>query len=174
MMHLPALKLTGEIDKVKRAAKDMHLAVRGMFGEGSDAIGDLFQISNQTTLGRGEQEILADFQHTVVPQIIAYEQQARQALIRQRPALLDDGIWRSWAILNNARLMRTDEVLSLLSQLRLGVTMGRLEKVTMRTLNELFLMTQPAHLQKLMGSEMDPAQRREARATLIRKRLGQA
>lgn len=174
MMHLPALKLTGEIDKVKRAAKDMHLAVRGMFGEGSDAIGDLFQISNQTTLGRGEQEILADFQHTVVPQIIAYEQQARQALVRQRPALLDDGIWRSWAILNNARLMRTDEVLSLLSQIRLGVTMGRLEKVSMRTLNELFLMTQPAHLQKLMGSDMDPAQRREARATLIRKRLGQA
>ncbi len=171
MMHLPALKLTGEIDKVRRAAKDMHLAVRGMFGEGSDAIGDLYQISNQTTLGRGEQEILADFQHTVVPQIIAYEKQARQALIRQKPTLLDDKIWRAWATLTHARLLRTDEVLVLLSHLRLGVNLSRVDKISMRTINELFLMNQPAHLQKIVGTELDPVQRREARATLIRQRL---
>ena len=172
MMHLPALKLTGEIDKVKRAARDMHLAVRGLFGEGSEAQGDLFQVSNQTTLGKSEQEILADFEHTVVPQIIAYEQQARQALTRQREEQLDDKIWRAWATLNHARVIGTEEVLQLLSHVRLGVNLGRLDKVDIRTINELFLLTQPAHLQRITGAEMDPATRRIARARLIRQRLG--
>ncbi len=172
MLHLPALKLTGEIEKVRRAARDMHLAVRGLFGEGSEAQGDLYQVSNQTTLGRSEQEILADFQHSVVPQIISYEQQARQALLRQRPAQLDDRIWRAWATLTHARVITSEEVLALLSHLRLGVNLGRIDTVDIRTINELFLLTQPAHLQKLTGCELDPAMRREARATLIRKRLG--
>jgi protein arginine kinase len=172
MLHLPALKLTGEIDKVKRAARDMHLAVRGMFGEGSDAKGDLFQISNQTTLGRTEAEILAEFQDTIIPQIISYEQQARQALVRQRPAQLDDKVWRAWAILTNARVLATEEVLDLLSHLRMGVSLGRIDRVDMRAINELFLLTQPAHLQRLLGKTLDPAARREARAELIRQRLG--
>ncbi len=172
MLHLPALKLTGEIDKVRRAARDMHLAVRGMFGEGSEALGDLYQVSNQSTLGRSEQEILSDFQNAVVPQIIAYEQQARQALLRQRPALLDDKVWRAWAVLTHARVIGTEEVLSLLSHLRLGVNLGRIDTVDVRTINELFLLTQPAHLQKLSNRDMDPAARREARAQLIRQRLG--
>ena len=171
MLHLPALKLTGEIEKVRRAARDMHLAVRGLFGEGSEALGDLYQVSNQTTLGKSEQEILADFEHGVVPQIIAYEQQARQALLRQREAQLDDKVWRAWAILTHARVMGSDEVLSLLSHLRLGVNLGRLDTVDIRTLNELFLLTQRAHLQKLAGSEMDAAARRTARARLLRQRL---
>ena len=107
MMHLPALKLTGEIDRVKRAARDMHLAVRGLFGEGSESLGDLFQVSNQSTLGRTEKEILEDFERTVIPQVIAYEHQARQALIRQREKQLDDKIWRAWALLTNSRVMGT-------------------------------------------------------------------
>jgi protein arginine kinase len=171
MLHLPALRLTGEIEKVRRAAKEMHLAVRGMFGEGSDALGDLYQISNQSTLGRSEQEILADFQHTVVPQIIAYEQQARQALLRHRPAQLDDKVHRAWALLTHARVMDTEEVLGLLSHLRLGVNLGRIESVDIRAINDLFLLTQPAHLQRLTGSEMDPLTQREARAALIRQKL---
>jgi len=171
MLHLPALKLTGEIEKVKRAARDMHLAVRGLFGEGSEALGDLYQVSNQTTLGRSEQEVLSDFEHTVVPQIIAYEQQARQALVRQRPHQLDDKVHRAWAILTHARVLTTQEVLALLSHLRLGVNLGRIEKVDIRTINELFLLVQPAHLQKLTGGEMDPAERRVARANLVRQRL---
>jgi protein arginine kinase len=172
MMHLPALQLTGEIEKVRRAARDMHLAVRGLFGEGSEAMGDLFQISNQTTLGKGEEEILADFERTIVPQIIAYEQQARQALVRSRSDQLDDKIWRAWGILTHARTISTEEVLQLLSHLRLGVNLGRIETVDIRTINELFLLTQPAHLQKLSSNEMDQAARREARARLIRQKLG--
>lgn len=171
MLHLPALKLTGEIEKVRRAARDMHLAVRGFFGEGSEALGDLYQISNQTTLGKSEREILADFEHSVVPQIIAYEQQARQALLRQRGPQLDDKIWRAWGILTHARVIGTDEVLQLLSHLRLGVNLGRINTTDIRTINELFLLTQPAHLQRLTGVEMDPARRRAARAQLIRQRL---
>lgn len=172
MLHLPALKLTGEIEKVRRAARDMHLAVRGLFGEGSEALGDLYQISNQTTLGKSEQEFLADFEHGVVPQIIAYEQQARQALLRQRGEQLDDKVWRAWAILTNARVMGTEEVLQLLSHLRLGVNLGRINTIDIRTINGLFLLTQPAHLQRLTNQEMDAAARRVARANLIRQRLG--
>lgn len=172
MMHLPALKLTGEIDKVKRAARDMHLAVRGLFGEGSDAQGDLYQVSNQATLGKSEEEILADFEHTVVPRIIAYEQQARQALLRQREQQLDDKVWRAWGTLTHARVIGTEEVLQLLSHVRLGVNLGRIETVNIRTINELFLLTQPAHLQRIVGETMDPAARRIARARLIRQRLG--
>lgn len=171
MLHLPALKLTGEIEKVRRAARDMHLAVRGLYGEGSDALGDLYQISNQTTLGKSEPEILADFEHTVVPQIIAYEKQARQALLNQRAEQLDDKVYRAHAVLSAARVMGTEEVLQLLSHLRLGVNLGRIDHVDIRAVNELMLLTQPAHLQKLAGAEMDPAARRVARAKLIRQRL---
>ncbi len=173
MLHLPALKLTGEIEKVRRAARDMHLAVRGLFGEGSEALGDLYQVSNQTTLGRTEQEILADFQHSVVPQIIAYEKQARQALLRRRRAVLEDKIWRAWAVLTHARVIGTDEVLQMLSHLRMGVNMGLVDqRIDIQEINELFLLTQPAHLQRLTGCELDQAARREARAQLIRRRLG--
>jgi len=171
MLHLPALKLTGEIDKVRRAARDMHLAVRGLFGEGSKALGDLYQVSNQTTLGRSEREILSDFQQVVVPHIIDYEQQARQALLRQREIQLDDKVWRAWALLTHARVLGTEEVLSLLSHLRLGVNLSRVDTVDIRTINELLLLTQPAHLQKLSQIEMKPAQRRQARADLVRQRL---
>ncbi|MBH07070.1 MAG: protein arginine kinase [Phycisphaeraceae bacterium] len=174
MLHLPALKLTGEIDKVRRAARDIHLAVRGLFGEGSEAHGDLYQISNQTTLGRSEQEILSEFEHTVVPQIIAYEQQARQALLQQRSVQLDDKIWRAWAILTQARMLGSEEVLTLLSHLRLGVNLGRIQTVDIQTINELFLLSQPAHLQKINGSAMEGAVRRQGRAELIRRRLGAA
>ncbi|MFI4859918.1 MAG: protein arginine kinase [Phycisphaerales bacterium JB063] len=172
MMHLPALKLTGEIEKVKRAARDMHLAVRGLFGEGSEALGDLYQISNQTTLGRTEKEKLADFEKSIIPQIIAYEHQARQALLRQREKQLDDKVWRAWAALTHARVLGTDETLQLLSHVRLGVHTARLERVDIRTVNELLLLCQPAHLQKVTGQEMTPAARRIARADLMRQRLG--
>jgi len=172
MLHLPAIKLTGQIEKVRRAARELHLAVRGLFGEGSEALGDLYQISNQSTLGRSEAEILADFESSVVPQIIAYEQQARQALLRDRPVQLDDKVHRAWATLTHARLLTSEETFALLSHVRLGVNLGRLDTVDLRTLNELLLVCQPAHLQRLVGKEMEPAERKIARARLIRQRLG--
>src|SRR5580765_1141165 len=95
MLHLPALKLTGEIEKVFRAAKDMRLAVRGLYGEGTEATGDFFQISNQTTLGKSEEEIIADFKQSVIPKIIQYEEHARKTLLNDRTAALDDKVFRA-------------------------------------------------------------------------------
>ena len=97
MLHLPALKLTGEIEKVFRAAKDMRLAVRGLYGEGTEATGDFYQISNQTTLGKTEEDIISDFKHLVIPKIIDYEHHARKTLLNDRTVALDDKVCRAWA-----------------------------------------------------------------------------
>jgi len=172
MLHLPALQMTGEIEKVKRAARDMQLAVRGFYGEGTEAVGDLFQISNQITLGRTERELMTDFQETIVPRIIDYEQKARRTLADRRPALLDDKLYRAWGVISQARLLGSEETLYLLSQVRLGVSMGRLKTTDINTVNELFLLTQPAHLQKIADRSLTGAERREYRATFVRQRLG--
>jgi protein arginine kinase len=171
MLHLPALKLTGEIEKVFRAAKDMRLAVRGLYGEGTEATGDFYQISNQTTLGKTEEDIISDFKHLVIPKIIDYEHHARRTLLNDRTIALDDKCHRALGLLRSARLLASEEVLFLLSHLRMGVNLGRVKDVDVRTINELFLLTQPAHLQKLQGKKLEGDQRRAARAEYIRTRL---
>jgi len=172
MLHLPALKLTGEIDKVFRAAKDMKLAVRGLYGEGTEATGDFYQISNQTTLGKEESEILDDFKHHVIPRIIDFEHHARRTLRSERAVALDDKVFRALGLLKSARLLASDETLFLLSHLRMGIHLGRVKDVEIKTLNELVLMTQPAHLQKLMGKKLDGDERKAARAEFVRHKLG--
>ena len=171
MLHLPALKLTGEIEKVFRAAKDMRLAVRGLYGEGTEATGDFYQISNQTTLGKSEEEIISDFKHQVIPKIIDYEHHARRTLLNDRTVALDDKVCRALGILRSARLLASEETLFLLSHLRMGVNLGRVKDIDLRTLNELFLLTQPAHLQKIQGKKLEGDLRRAARADYIRQRL---
>ena len=171
MLHLPALKLTGEIEKVFRAAKDMRLAVRGLYGEGTEATGDFYQISNQTTLGKGEDEIISDFKHLVIPKIIDYEHHARRTLVNDRTVALDDKVCRALGILKTARLIASEETLFLLSHLRMGINLGRIKDIDLKTINELFLLTQPAHLQKLQGRKLEGDLRRAARADYIRQRL---
>src|SRR5437764_9396752 len=171
MLHLPALKLTGEIDKVFRAAKDMKLAVRGLYGEGTEATGDFYQISNQTTLGKTEEEIISDFRHIVIPRIIDFEHHARRTLLNDHTVALDDKVGRAVGLLRSARLMATEETLFLLSHPRMGVNLGRIKDIDLRTLNELFLLTQPAHLQKIQGKKLEGDLRRAARADYIRQRL---
>lgn len=171
MLHLPGLKLTNEIEKVLRAARDMRLAVRGLFGEGTEATGDFFQLSNQTTLGRPEEDIISDFRSEILPKVLEFEAAARQALVRERPIALDDKIWRSYGILQNARSISSEETLAHLSHLRMGIHLGRFREIDLKTLNELFLMTQPAHLQKQTGSRLSGEDRSVARAEYIRKRL---
>jgi len=172
MLHLPALKLTGEIEKVFRAAKDMKLAVRGLYGEGTEATGDFYQISNQTTLGKVEEDIIQDFRHVVIPKIIDYEHNARRMLAAERTISLDDKIHRAVGLLRSARLITSEEVLYALSHLRMGVNLGRVPGIETRTINEVLLMTQPAHLQKLVGKKLEGDARRAARADFIRKKLG--
>jgi protein arginine kinase len=171
MLHLPALKLTGEIEKVFRAAKDMRLAVRGLYGEGTEATGDFYQISNQTTLGKTEEEIISDFKHVDVPRIIDYEHHARKTLLYDRTIALDDKVCRALGILRTARLMTSEETLFHLSHLRMGINLGRIKGIELRTINELFLLTQPAHLQKIQGKKLEGDGRRAARADYIRSRL---
>jgi len=171
MLHLPALKLTGEIEKVFRAAKDMRLAVRGLYGEGTEATGDFYQISNQTTLGKSEDEIISDFKHLVIPKIIEYEHHARKTLVNDRTIALDDKVCRALGTLRTARLMASEEVLGLLSHLRMGINLGRIKEIDIRTINELFLLCQPAHLQKLQGKKLEGDLRRAVRADFIRHKL---
>ncbi|MGE0481644.1 MAG: protein arginine kinase [Phycisphaerae bacterium] len=171
MLHLPALRLTNELEKVAQAARDMKLAVRGLFGEGTEALGDFFQISNQITLGRTEAEFIDDFRDQVIPRIVEYEQTARKALVRSKPQALDDKIWRAVGVLQNARLMSSNEALQCLSHVRMGLHTGRLKRIDLETVNELFLQTQQAHLQKLQGERLTGEQRSVARAALMRARL---
>jgi protein arginine kinase len=172
MLHLPALKLTGEIEKVFRAAKDMKLAVRGLYGEGTEATGDFYQISNQTTLGKIEEDIIQDFKHVVIPKIIDYEHHARRTLLSDRTTALDDKVHRALGLLRTARLMTSEEVLFLLSHLRMGVNLGRIKGIDIRAINELLLLTQPAHLQKMLAKKFEGDARRAARADFIRHKLG--
>jgi protein arginine kinase len=171
MLHLPALKMTGEIEKVFRAAKDLKLAVRGLYGEGTEATGDFYQISNQTTLGKTEEEIIEEFRHLVIPKIIDYEHHSRRALLNDHTVALDDKVFRALGSLRSARLMASEETLLLLSHLRMGVHLGRVKDVDIRTINELFLLTQPAHLQKIQGRKLEGDVRRAARAEFIRSKL---
>ena len=149
----------------------MKLAVRGLHGEGTEALGDFFQISNQITLGRSEMEIINDFSSTVIPKIVEFERAARDALVQNRPQAIDDKIWRAVGQLRNARLMSSSEAMQYLSHVRMGLHVGRLDEVDLHTLNELFLQIQPAHLQKLHGERLNGEQRSIERANFIRARL---
>ena len=172
MLHLPALKLTGEIEKVFQAARDMRVAVRGLYGEGTDAAGDFYQVSNQTTLGKSEEQIVEEFRDQVIPQIIKYELTVRQALLKNQRPVVEDKVFRAAGLLRSARLISSEETLYLLSMLRAGVNLGLIEQPDLKIINELFLLTQPAHLQKILSREMDRQARDEARAHYVRSRLG--
>src|SRR5581483_7169062 len=132
---------------------------------------DFYQISNQTTLGKSEDEIISDFKHLVIPKIIDYEHHARKTLLNDRTVALDDKVCRALGALRSARLMTSEETLLLLSHLRMGVNLGRVKDVDINKVTELFLLTQPAHLQKIQGRKMDGDIRRAARADFIRQRL---
>lgn len=171
MLHLPALGMTRHIEKVFNAVAKLGLVVRGLYGEGTQVSGDLYQISNQFTLGKSETEIL-EIIEGVIPRITSYERMARKALLSENRDQLEDRIWRSYGMLKVARMISSEEIMHLLSQVRMGVNLGLINDIEMKTLNELFILTLPGHLQKLEGKELDPVQRNIIRASIIRKRLG--
>lgn len=173
MLHLPALVLTKQIEKVFRALQKINLAVRGLYGEGSRASGDFYQISNQVTLGKSEATILTEIRE-VIPQIISYERQARSTLTRESRQALHDKVLRAFGTLQSAVMMTSEETMDLLSSVRLGVNLGLIEEISIPTVNELFIQTQPAHLQKLMGAALDGEERNSARARYLRTRLREA
>jgi protein arginine kinase len=170
MLHLPALVITRQIEKVFRSLQKISLAVRGLYGEGSQAMGDFYQISNQITLGRSEEELIKQV-GDIVPVIIDYERQARDFLIRESHENLHDRVSRAYGILRNAQTISSEETMHLLSSVRMGVNLGLIEDLAIPTVNELFIHTQPAHLQKLSGVELDTADRNIERARYLRRHL---
>ena len=171
MLHLPALRMAGDIDKVKHAAADMSLAVRGFYGEGSEASGDFYQISNQTTLGKSEQQLLEELGERILPEVIDYERQSRRVLLEKRRWQIEDAAHRAFGVLRHARLLGTEESMKLLSVVRLGISLGVIDQGSTGDVHALMLAVQPAHLQRAAGREMTQDERRIERARLVRTRL---
>lgn len=171
MLHLPALVLTNQINRVVSATTQLGLAVRGLYGEGTEAIGNMFQISNQLTLGFTEQEILDNLQ-TVVKQIVEQEKSARQLLLSESRFALQDRLWRAFGILSYARQMSGQEALAQLSEVRLGIDLDIITDVSPQVHHELLITTRPSYLQKMSGlSELSVRERDRLRAQVIRETL---
>jgi protein arginine kinase len=170
MLHLPALVLTKEIQKVFQALQKISLAVRGLYGEGSQAMGDFYQISNQVTLGKSEEQLISNLKE-VVPNIISYERRVRNELVKKNRQSLHDQVARAYGILKNAQTISSEETMHLLSSVRMGINLGLIDDLEMPTVNELFIHTQPAHLQKLRREDLESAERNIARASYLRQRL---
>jgi protein arginine kinase len=170
MLHLPALGLTKQIDKVFRALQKINLVVRGLYGEGSRASGDLYQISNQVTLGKSESRILQEIRE-VIAMILQYERSARQTLLKERKQAEHDRVARALGVLSSATMITAEETMEYLSTVRLGVNLHLLDDLPPQTLNELFIQSQAAHLQKITGQPLDGEERNAARAQYLRGKL---
>jgi len=172
LLHLPALVASKEIQKVFQALQKIGLAVRGLYGEGSHAMGDFYQISNQVTLGKSEQQLIKTIQD-VVPNILSYERRVRTTMVKEKRQELHDQVSRSYGILSSAQSISSEETMHLLSSVRMGINMGLIDDLEIPLVNELFIHTQPAHLQKIRHAKLESAERNVARAAYIRQRLAE-
>ncbi len=170
MLHLPALVMTRHINRVLAAIAKLSFTTRGLYGEGTEASGNFFQISNQVALGRSEEDIIDNI-NGFIRQIIEQEQQARESLLSNNKAMLEDRINRSYGILKSAHIISSQETVELLSMVRLGCDLGMIKDINRCTLNELFIITQPAHLQKIENKKLSQQERDVKRADIIRSRL---
>jgi len=170
MLHLPALVMTKNINRVLAAIAKLSFTTRGLYGEGTQATGNFFQISNQVSLGHSEEEIIDNI-NGLIRQIIEQEQQAREFLLANNRPMLEDRVNRSFGILKSAYIISSQETVELLSLVRLGCDLGMVKDIDRRTINELFISTQPAHLQKLENKKLSQSDRDIKRAELIRSKL---
>lgn len=170
LMHLPGLVLTREIHKVLQGLAQIGLTFRGLYGEGSDVIGNYFQLSNQTTLGKSEDELIENLSR-IARQVIEYEENARAVLVRDALDEIEDKVWRAYGLLSCARSISFDEMMNLLSAVRLGASMKLLPEIGVSKLNQMLLWTQVAHLEKRAGRALDKREREIERAALIRQIL---
>lgn len=170
LVHLPGLVLTKEITKVLHSLGQVGLTFRGLYGEGSEVVGNFFQISNQTTLGKSEEE-LVDHLDRIVRQVIKHEMHARQILLRDARAVTEDKIWRAYGLLRYARSLSFEELMNLLSGVRLGASLNLLSQLRVYTLNKLMIFTQPAHLAQAAGHDLTPAECDVHRASYVRRIL---
>lgn len=170
MLHLPALVMTRQIDRVLNAIAKLSFTTRGLYGEGTQALGNFFQVSNQVSLGHSEDEIVSNI-NGLIRQIIEQESQSRELMVSRNRAMLEDKIYRSFGILKNAHIITSQETTELLSIVRLGVDLGMIKEIDRRSINELFIITQPAHLQKMENRKLSSQERDVKRAGIIRSRL---
>jgi len=170
MLHLPALVMTNRVNDVLKAISKIGYAIRGFYGEGTEVMGNLFQVSNQITLGLSEEEIIDNLEK-VNQQIINQEQKTRKDLLSESKSQIEDQVWRAYGILRNARIISSTEAMELLSKLRFGVELGIISHLDLGILNKLMLSIQPAHLQMLSGKDLSPFNRDLQRAMLIRKKI---
>ncbi len=170
LIHLPGLVLTKEINKTLHGLTKMGLTYRGLYGEGSEVVGNFFQLSNQTTLGKTEAELL-DQLRAIVQHVMTVEERARQVLLRDATAVLEDKCWRAFGLLRYARSLGFEETMNLLSGVRLGVSLKLIPSVGMYALNKLLVFAQPAHLGALAGRELDPEAMSIRRAEFVRRTL---
>ena len=170
MMHLPALVLTRQINHMIPAINQVGLVVRGIYGEGSEAIGNLFQVSNQITLGKSESDIVEDL-GSIVQQLIKQEKRARATLVEQTGMRLEDKVFRSYGTLKYSRILESKEAARCLSNVRLGIDLQMIKGISGQILNELMILTQPGFLQKYAERILTPQERDILRAELIRERL---
>lgn len=170
MLHLPGLVLSQEMEPIVRGLTKIGLTVRGLLGEGSEAVGNIFQISNQVTLGEGETEIVTNLAQ-IVQEVVEHELNARARLWQKKPVILHDHILRAYGVLSHALLLTTKEALDFLSSLRLGVMLGILDGAEIEDLRKLMEQCQPAHLQKTVGRRLNSRERDFERARLVREVL---
>ncbi len=170
MLHLPALVMTGYMKTILEGCSKVGVTIRGIYGENSDAVGDVFQVSNQISLGRKEEETIASIDD-ICKQIIDREKALRHQLYKQNVYKFEDKIFRSYGLLLNARIISTQECFKLLSDVRLGVSMEIIKDIDIATLNEIMVMSQPATLQKISGKQLTEEERDAKRAELIRTKI---
>lgn len=170
MLHLPGLVLAEQINQIIQAVNKLGLAVRGLYGEGTEALGNVFQVSNQMTLGESEPEIVERL-NKVLAQIIEHEENARGTLQEKKPKTVFNHIGRAYGILANAHSISSKETMNLLSFLRLGVDLGMFPDMERGLVDELFILTQPAHLQKKFSEKLGADERDLLRADMLRERL---
>jgi len=170
MLHLPGLIMTKKINKILELVAKLSFTTRGFFGEGTQAIGNFFQVSNQVTLGASEIEILNNLSG-IIKQIKTRELEAREYMVSKYRVSLEDKIWRALASIKSARIISSEETLSHLSLLRLGIDLGIIRNLDKQLINHLFIMIQPAHLQKVYNKELPHKKRDFVRAKLLREKL---
>ena len=171
LIHLPGLVLTKEINKVLQGISQVGLTFRGLYGEGSEVVGNFFQVSNQTTLGKSEEDLI-DHLQKIVGQVVEYERQARAVLLRDAPNVIEDKVWRGYGLLRYARSLGFEEMMNLLSGVRLGLSLKLLSGPSVYTLNKIMMFAQNAHLEQSAGQSLTPADLDIYRASYVRQVLG--
>ena len=172
LIHLPGLVLTEDMERVIQGLNQLSFAVRGVYGEGSNATGNLFQVSNQATLGGSEEKIVEEL-CGITRQLVEYERDAQEVLLSDARQQVEDKVWRAFGLLSHARVLSSQEFMNLLSAVRLGHSLSLIDRVSTSFINHLMIVTQPSHLQVRAEALLEPADRDRRRADLVRQRFSE-